>query len=158
MTNEAKANNLVSKETFKDFKLEAEYRVAEGSNSGIYLRGRYELQILDDFGKEPDRHSHMAIYARRAPDVNASRRAGEWQAVTATIAGNRLTVVLNGKTVHDNVEIEGLTGGALDAREDQPGPIMLQGDHGKVWFRKVTVTPITSAGKPGTAPRTQDRR
>jgi hypothetical protein len=147
MTNQAKANNLVSKQQFKDFRLEAEYKVAEQSNSGIYLRGRYELQILDDHGKPAEEHGHMSIYARLAPDVNASRPAGEWQTVAATILGNRLTVVHNGQKVHDNVAIEGITGGALDAREDEPGPIMLQGDHGKVWFRKIVVTPIV---KPGT--------
>jgi Domain of Unknown Function (DUF1080) len=64
----------------------------------------------------------------------------------ATLVGNRVTVTLNGQRVHDNARIEAITGGALDANEDQPGPIMLQGDHGKVWFRKVTVTPIVKPG------------
>jgi hypothetical protein len=142
MTNQAGANNLVSTQTFKDFKIHAEYKLEEKSNSGIYLRGRYELQVLDDYGKEAESHGHMGIYSRIAPMKNNSKAAGEWQEMEAIIVGNRVTVTLNGQKVHDNQIIDGLTGGALDANEDQPGPIMLQGDHGKVWFRKVTVTPI----------------
>jgi hypothetical protein len=142
MANTPNANNLVSKQRFKDFRIHAEYKLETNSNSGIYLRGRYELQVLDDYGKAPESHGHMAIYSRLAPKVNASKPAGEWQTVDATIVGNRVTVVLNGKTVQDNVVIEGITGGALDSDEAADGPIMLQGDHGKVWFRKVTVTPI----------------
>jgi hypothetical protein len=86
----------------------------------------------------------MAIYSRVKPLVNASRPAGEWQTMEATIVGNRVTVILNGTRVHDNELIEGLTGGALDSDEGSAGPILLQGDHGRVWFRKVTVTPIIS--------------
>jgi Domain of Unknown Function (DUF1080) len=142
MTNEAKANNLVSKQRFQDFRIQAEYKLEKASNSGIYLRGRYELQVLDDFGKPPESHGHMSLYAWVAPKVNASKAPGEWQAMEATIVGNHVTVVLNGQTVHDNVAIPAITGGALDANETEPGPIMLQGDHGKVWFRKVVVTPI----------------
>ena len=142
MTNEKGANNLVSKQTFKDFKIQAEYKIEPGSNSGIYLRGRYELQVLDDFGKPAEEHGHMAIYAWVKPLVNASKSGGEWQAMEATIVGNRVTVTLNGQKVHDNAQIQAITGGALDANETEPGPIMLQGDHGKVWYRKVVVTPI----------------
>jgi hypothetical protein len=149
MGNEAHGNNLVSKEKFQDFKIQAEYKVEKGSNSGIYLRGRYELQVLDDSGKEPESHGHMSIYSRKAPDRNVSRPPGEWQAMEATIVGNRVTVVLNGTRVHDNVAIEGVTGGALDANELEPGPIMIQGDHERVWFRKVTVTPILDGRKKG---------
>jgi len=147
MTNEARANNLVSKEKFQDFRIQAEYKLAEGSNSGIYLRGRYELQVLDDHGKPAEEHGHMAIYSRRAPAVNASKPAGEWQTMDAVIVGNRVTVTLNGQKVHDNAEIPAITGGALDANELEPGPILLQGDHGKVWFRKVVVTPIRGSGR-----------
>ncbi|MEO5819945.1 MAG: DUF1080 domain-containing protein [Vicinamibacteraceae bacterium] len=146
MTNEKGANNLVSKQTFKDFKINAEYKIEPGSNSGIYLRGRYELQVLDDFGKAPETHGQMAIYAWVAPSVNASKPATEWQVMEAVIVGNKVTVTLNGQKVHDNATIQAITGGALDANETQPGPIMLQGDHGKVSYRKVTVTPIVKAG------------
>jgi 3-keto-disaccharide hydrolase len=142
MTNDPPANNLVSKQTFKDFRIHAEYKYEKESNSGIYLRGRYELQVVEDYGNPPDLHSHMAIYGRTAPSVNASKPAGEWQVMDATIVGNKVTVTLNGKRVHDNATIEGLTGGTLDANETEPGPIMLQGDHGKIWYRNVTVTPL----------------
>lgn len=143
MTNEAGANNLVSKQKFKDFHIRAEYKLEPKSNSGIYLRGRYELQVLDDAGKEPESHGHMSIYSRVKPAVNASKAPGEWQTMEATIVGNRVTVSLNGQKMHDNVVIEGITGGALDSNEGDAGPVMLQGDHGKVWFRKVTITPIS---------------
>jgi hypothetical protein len=142
LTNTPPTRNLISKQKFKDFKINAEYKLAENSNSGIYLRGRYELQVLDDFGKPPDEHSHMAIYGWTPPRVNASKKVGEWQAMEAVIVGNRVTVTLNGQRVHDNAEIQAITGGALDADETAPGPILLQGDHTKVWFRKITVTPI----------------
>lgn len=142
LVNEPKANNLVSKQRFKDFKIEAEYRIEKGSNSGLYLRGRYELQILDDHGRPAESHGHMGIYSRVAPATNAGKPAGEWQTVEAVIVGNRVTVIHNGQKVHDNVVLDGITGGALDAREAEPGPIMFQGDHGKVEIRKVVVTPI----------------
>ena len=153
---EKEGNNLVSQQSFDNFKLEAEFNVAPKSNGGIYLRGRYEMQVLDDAGEPLSRdqslpggpiragtpQSQMAIYGRTSPSVNASKPAGEWQTVEIILVGNRVTVTLNGKKVHDNAVIEGITGGALDANETEPGPIMLQGDHGKVAFRKVVVTPI----------------
>ena len=147
MTNVEHANNLVSKEKFKDFRIQAEYKLGPNSNSGIYLRGRYELQVLDDYGKPADIHGHMSIYAWKPPRVNASKPQGEWQTMEAVIVGNRVTVTLNGQRVHDNAVLEAITGGALDANETEPGPIMIQGDHERVWFRKVTVTPITKAGR-----------
>ena len=144
MTNVPPANNLVSKHRFENFKIHCEYKLAAKSNSGIYLRGRYELQVLDDYGKETESHGHMALYSRVKPLVNASLPTGQWQVMEATIVGNRVTVFLNGKKVQDNIAIDGITGGALDADEGQPGPIMIQGDHEKVSFRKITVTPILS--------------
>jgi hypothetical protein len=145
MTNEPKANNLVTRHRFLDFKIQCEYKIEEHSNSGVYLRGRYELQVLDDAGKPPDIHGHMALYSRVKPLVNAGLPAGQWQTMEATIVGNRLTVILNGKKVHDNIVIDGVTGGALDCNEKETGPIMIQGDHGKVSFRKVVVTPILNS-------------
>jgi hypothetical protein len=143
------ANNLVSKEKFTDFKVNVEYKLAAKSNSGIYLRGRYELQVLDDINDTTTEPflTHMAIYGRTAPAVKASKASGEWQAMEAILVGNRVTVTLNGRRVHDNVAIIGITGGALDADELAPGPLMIQGDHEQVWVRKVVVTPITKAGK-----------
>lgn len=142
MVNEPPANNLVSKEKFTDFKLEAEYRLLATSNSGIYLRGRYEMQVFDDAGQPPALTGHMSIYGRKAPDVNASLAPGEWQKVEIILVGNRVTITLNGKRVQDNAVIEGITGGALDNNELTPGPIMIQGDHKLVAFRKLVVTPI----------------
>jgi len=142
LTNEKTGNNLVSEQSFQDFTLEMEYKLEKDSNSGLYLRGRYELQILDDAGKPPALGSHMALYGRLSPFTNASKPAGEWQAVAATLVGNRFTVVLNGRTVHNDAAIEGITGGALDSREGEPGPIMIQGDHSRIWVRKLVVTPI----------------
>ncbi len=135
-------NNIISERQFKDFRVVMEYKLEKESNSGLYLRGRYELQVLDDFGKAPNLTSHIAVYGRVAPVVNASKPAGEWQTVEATIVGNRVTVVLNGQKVHENVAIEGITGGALDSNEGAPGPIMIQGDHSKIWVRKLVVTPV----------------
>jgi len=142
MTNTPPSNNLISKQKFQDFKIHAEYKLGKDSNSGIFLRGRYELQVLEDYGKPAESHGHMAIYGRTAPLMNATKPLGEWQVMDATIIGNRVTVVLNGKKVQDNSTIEAITGGALDADESAPGPLMIQGDHSKVAFRKITVTPI----------------
>ena len=143
------ANNLVSKQKFMNFKIEAEYKLTDKSNSGIYLRGRYELQLLDDLTDTTTEPflSHMAIYGRTPPSVKASKAVNEWQSMEAIIVENRVTVTLNGTRVHDNAVILGITGGCLDADELSPGPIMIQGDHEKVWVRKVVVTPITAAGR-----------
>ena len=142
MTNTPPSNNLISKQKFQDFKIHAEYKLGKDSNSGIYLRGRYELQVLEDHGKPPGAHGHISIYGRTAPLVNATKPLGEWQVLEALIVANKVTAVLNGQKVQDNATIEGITGGALDANESAPGPLMIQGDHSKVAFRKITVTPI----------------
>ncbi len=142
LTNEKAGNNLVSIQRFKNFSLSMEYKLEKDSNSGLYLRGRYELQVLDDAGKPPALGGHMAVYGRVIPSVNASKPAGEWQAAEITLVGNRVTVVLNGQKVHDNVAIDGITGGALDSDEGAPGPIMIQGDHSKIWVRRLVVKPI----------------
>lgn len=147
MTNTPHANNLISKQKFQDYKIHAEYKLEQNSNSGIYIRGRYELQVLDDYGKPQDEHSHMAVYAWHKPLVNASKPIGEWQAMEATIVGNKVTVMLNGQKVQDNATLEAVTGGALDANETEPGPVMIQGDHEKVTYRNVTVTPILDGRK-----------
>jgi len=148
-TNQAGADNLVSKQKFTDFKLHVEYRLDAKSNSGLYLRGRYELQLLDDATDTTTEPflTHMAIYGRTAPLVKASKPAGEWQAMEATVVGDHVTVTLNGTRVHDNQAILGITGGALDADELAPGPLMVQGDHSGVTIRRIVVTPITTAGR-----------
>jgi len=136
------ANNIYTDRKFNDFKLEVEFNVDPESNSGIYLRGRYEIQVLDGYGRPLDVHSQGALYGFIIPSVNADKRAGEWQTYEITLVANRVTVILNGTKIIDNGEVPGITGGALDANEKGPGPIMLQGDHGRVKFRKVRLTPL----------------
>lgn len=147
MTNTPRANNLISKEKFKDFRLEAEYKLEAASNSGLYLRGRYELQILDDYGKPPEKTGHMSIFGWTPPLVNASKPAGEWQTMEAVVVANRVSATLNGRQVHDNAVIQAITGGALDADETAPGPILIQGDHNRVWYRRIVITPIASIAR-----------
>lgn len=142
LANTAGANNLVSEQKFWNFVLHAEYRIVEGSNSGIGLRGRYEVQILDDFGKPPDSHGHGALYSRIVPSVNASKGPGEWQTLDLRLVGQQLTVVLNGRKIIDRGEAEGLTAMAHDPDEASPGPIVLQGDHKEVEFRGLVITPL----------------
>ena len=122
--------DLVTDATFRDFRLHAELRFPPGSNSGIYLRGRYEVQIQDDAGKALDPLRMGGVYGFIAPSVDAARAAGEWQTLDVELVGRRVTVVLNGTTIIEAQEIPGITGGALDSDEGAPGPIMLQGDHG----------------------------
>ncbi len=141
LTNAKPGNDLVSEQQFTDFKIVAEFRYEKGSNSGIYLRGRYEVQIEDNFGDEPESHKIGGVYGFLTPRINAAKKAGEWQTLEVTLVGREVTIVLNGETVISRQEIPGITGGALDSYEAKPGPIMLQGDHGPVEFRKVTITP-----------------
>jgi Domain of Unknown Function (DUF1080) len=141
LVNAKPGNNLMNERKFGDFKLTTEFRYAKGSNSGVYLRGRYEVQIEDNFGDEPDSHKIGGIYGFLTPRINASRRAGEWQTLDVTLVGREVTVTLNGERVIERQSIPGITGGALDSNEGEPGPILLQGDHGPVDFRKVTLTP-----------------
>ena len=131
--------DLVSDATFRDFRLHAELRFPPGSNSGIYLRGRYEVQIQDDAGKALDPLRMGGVYGFIAPSVDAARAAGEWQTLDVELVGRFVTVVLNGTTIVDDQEIPGITGGALDSDEGAPGPIMLQGDHGPIEFRNLNV-------------------
>jgi hypothetical protein len=106
------------------------------------LRGRYEIQIFDNFGEAPDWHGNGALYSRIAPSTNASKAPGEWQTLTARLVGRDLTVVLNGVKVIDRKDVVGPTAMCMDPDEDKPGPLMLQGDHGPVEFRKVEVTEL----------------
>jgi hypothetical protein len=142
MSNQGGANNLVSGKKFWNFRLHVEYRVGPGSNSGIGLRGRYEVQILEDYGRPLSGHSNGTIYSRIIPTVNASKPAGEWQTYDLRLVGRQVTVVLNGVKIIDRRQIEGLTAIATDPNEGQPGPISLQGDHGVVEFRQVVLTPL----------------
>jgi len=135
------ANLMTKRDDFYDFKLSYDVRVPEGSNSGVYLRGRYECQVLDTYGKPVDCHNMAAYYGRVTPSVAAEKPAGEWQHVDVTLYKRHLTVVLNGTTIIDNVPVVGITGGALDADEFKPGPIYLQGDHSDADFRNMILYP-----------------
>jgi hypothetical protein len=132
--------DLVSDAVFQDMKLHLEFNVAPKSNSGVYLRGRYEIQIVDNPELTADTHGAGALYSRIAPSTDATKPAGEWQTFDITLVGRQLTVVLNGTEVISGT-VEGITGGAINPWEDEPGPLMLQGDHGKVRFRNIVVTP-----------------
>ena len=132
--------NLVTVQRFDDFRLHLEFRVPKDANSGVYLRGRYELQIDDSAGREPSSHHLGGLYGFIAPSENAARAAGEWQSMDVTLVGRMLTYELNGTTVICNREIPGITGGALDSAEADPGPLLLQGDHGPVDYRNIVIT------------------
>ena len=132
--------DLVTGQKFWNFTVRYEYMVPDGSNSGFYLRGRHEIQILGDYKKgKPDVHGDASIYGVKAPDEYASKPGGEWQTVEATIIGNKITVILNGKKVHDAVVCDKPTGSEIDQKVTEPGPIFLQGDHGTVSFRNMRI-------------------
>jgi hypothetical protein len=133
--------DLITKEKYFDFKLHAEWRVPENGNSGIYLRGRYEVQILDDHDREPGDRSTGSIYGYLKPSKKMTKPVGEWNFFDITFIGCWVTIVFNGETIIDRREIPGLTGGALDSNEGEPGPIMLQGDHRAVEYRNLVLTP-----------------
>ena len=137
--------NLVTGQKFDDFKLHLEFRVPKGENSGVYLRGRYELQIDDAAGLEPSSHHLGGLYGFIAPSENVAKAAGEWQSMDITLVGRMLTLDLNGINVICNREIPGITGGAIDSAEAEPGPLLLQGDHGPVDYRNIVITPAKSA-------------
>ncbi len=143
LKNHRRADVLVSDQAFWNFRLQVEFLVHPNMNGGIGLRGRYEIQILDDHGTPPSDHGNAALYGRIAPAVNASRPAREWQSLDVRLVGRELSVELNGVKTIDRKIIDGFTAMATDWREDMPGPITLQGDHGAVEFRKIVVTPLT---------------
>jgi len=142
LTNTGSGANLITTPTYTDFKLHVEFRVPKNGNSGIYLRGRHELQVEDSHGMEPLSTHTGGVYGFLVPNENAARRAGEWQTYDVTLIGRRVTVVLNGRTVIADQTIPGITGGALDSNEGEPGPIYLQGDHTAVEYRKIVLTPV----------------
>jgi hypothetical protein len=139
LINETPGNDLLTEKPFTDFTLKAEFRYPKGSNSGIYLRGRYEVQIEDNFGQDPDSHKVGGVYGFLTPSANMAKKADEWQTIEIRLVGRQVTVRLNDSRIIDHQMIPGITGGALDSDEGKPGPIMLQGDHGKVEFRKITL-------------------
>lgn len=134
--------NIRTNEEFNDFNLKLEVNVPKGNNSGVYLRGIYEIQVVDSYGKPLDSHNMGALYSRIQPSQAAEKPAGEWQSMDITLVDRHVTVVLNGKTIIDNQPAWGPTGGAISADVLAPGPIYLQGDHGNVSYRNIVLTPI----------------
>jgi hypothetical protein len=134
------AANIKTTEKFQDFKLHIEVLCPEGGNSGIYLRGRYELQVGTEGGKLPS-HEMGAIYSWYPPPAGAQNDLGKWTSYDVTLVGRHVTVLRDGKMYHDNVELPGPTGGALDSNEAEPGPFYLQGDHhGVIRYRNITIS------------------
>jgi hypothetical protein len=140
LTNPASGVNLMTTQKYDDFKLHLEFKYPKGSNSGIYLRGRYEVQVEDNYGRVPNSHYIGGVYGFLTPNENAAKPADEWQTYDITLVGRRVTVVLNGKSVITDAIIPGITGGALDSKEGEPGPILLQGDHGPIEYRNLTIS------------------
>jgi hypothetical protein len=133
--------NLITDTKYDDFKLRIEFRIPKGSNSGVYLRGRYEVQVTDSKGMEPELDQMGAVYGFIKPSEMVAKEAGEWNTLEITLVGRMITLVANGKTVITNQEIPGITGGALDSNEGEPGPLFIQGDHGPVEYRNIVITP-----------------
>jgi 3-keto-disaccharide hydrolase len=142
MINAPGSNNLVSDKKFWNFILHVEFRIGVRTNSGIGLRGRYELQIADDFDRPPSIRGTGSIFDRIAPTMNAGDLPGEWQGLDARLVGRQVTVVLNGVKVVDKQTIDGLTAIAASANEGDPGPIVVQGDRGPIEIRRILVYPL----------------
>ncbi len=141
MENDMPSSDIRTEKEFKDFKLHIEFNCPAKSNSGVYLRGRYEVQVMDSYGLPPESHRLGGLYGFIDPTENAGKPAGEWQTFDITLLGRYVTVSLNGETIIKDREIPGITGGALNSREAELGPIVLQGDHGKISYRNVVLTP-----------------
>lgn len=134
--------NLRTDAEFEDFNLKLSVNVPKGSNSGVYLRGIYEVQVMDSYGLDMDSHNMGALYSRITPSESAEKKAGKWQKMDITLYDRHLTVILNGKKIIDNQPVYGVTGGAMTSDEFKTGPIYLQGDHGKVSYKDIVLTPI----------------
>lgn len=142
LTSPKSGANLISEQKFNDFKLHVEFRYKKGSNSGVYLRGRYEVQIEDSpKDAHPSPVYFSGVYGFIAPSEINALGPDVWQSYDITLIGRHVTIVVNGKTVVSNQEIPGITGGALDSNEGEPGPLYFQGDHGPIEFRKIVITP-----------------
>ncbi len=133
--------NLISDRLFDDFRLHIEFRLPEHGNSGVYLRGRYEVQVLDDPRTEPASDLIGGIYGFIAPSEIVTKGAGAWNAFDITLVGRMVTVAVNEQVVIHHQEIPGITGGALDSAEAAPGPLYLQGDHTAIEYRNILISP-----------------
>jgi Domain of Unknown Function (DUF1080) len=164
--------NIVSTTEHGDAQIHVEFNVPTGSNSGLYIQGRYEIQVYDSFGKDPvSVHDCGALYERwdpkrgkgnegyegHTPRVNASKPAGEWQTFDITFRAPRfdadgkktenakfIKVMHNGQLIHENVELNAPTRGAKIPGEAATGPMLIQGNHGSVAYRKLTIAPLVS--------------
>lgn len=134
--------NLRTIAEFEDFNLKLQVNVPQNGNSGVYLRGIYEVQICDSYGKDLDSHNMGAIYSRLTPRVSAEKPAMQWQTLNITLLNRHVTVELNDKVIIKNEPLLGCTGGALWSDEFKPGPIYLQGDHTAISYRNIILTPI----------------
>ena len=134
-------SDLITDANFTDFKLHIEFRYSKNGNSGVYLRGRYEVQIIDDKRSDPWKGGFGAVYGFLPPSEMTAKKTGEWQSFDIILTGRMVTIVANGKTIICNREIPGITGGALNSNEAEPGPLMLQGDHEPIEFRNIIITP-----------------
>lgn len=142
LVNKEAGSNIATDKKFSDFKLHIEFNCPSNANSGVYLRGRYEVQIEDDDDSQAPANRRMGgIYGFLAPEPEQPRRPGTWQSFDVTFIGRFVTVVQNGHTIISNKEIPGITGGAFDSHEELPGPIYLQGDHGGIAYRNIILTP-----------------
>ncbi|HJZ56616.1 MAG TPA: DUF1080 domain-containing protein [Gemmataceae bacterium] len=146
--------DIYTEAKFGDVLVELEFMIPKGSNSGVYLMGEYEVQILDSFGKEKVGPGDMGgIYNTAAPKVNACKKPGEWQKFVIDFQAPRfegekktanakfIKVTLNDQVIHENVEMKSQTPGGLTGKEVAAGPLMFQGDHGPVAFRSIKITP-----------------
>jgi hypothetical protein len=139
--NRKSGGNLITDRLFEDFKLHLEFRYPKGGNSGVYLRGRYEVQIADVEGDGTAVGDLGAVYGFLAPNQPAALKPGDWQTFDITLVGRLVTIALNGRPIIASQEIPGITGAAIDSKEGEPGPLLLQGDHGPIDFRNIIMTP-----------------
>ena len=151
-------SDIISVQKFGDCMLHIEFNVPRGGNSGVYLQGRYEIQVADSHERKVGRHMCGAIYSKIAPSENACKPPGEWQTFNVLFrqarlndAGEvvekaRISVKQNGILIIDNQEIDGVTGGALDRNEGTPGPLLLQGDHSSIKYRNIFIRPMAPEG------------
>jgi hypothetical protein len=135
------SSDLLTEREFYDFDLHVEFKPVENTNSGLYLRDIYEVQILNSYGKPMADGMCGALYRRVAPAVNACKPPGEWQTFEITFVGRKLSVVHNGQKLHDGVDVGPLGTGAAGKRADAPGPLRLQGDHQEIAFRNIRIRP-----------------
>ncbi len=142
LVNQAAGANIRTTRTFQDYKLHVEYNCPQGGNSGVYQRGRYEVQVEYEPASANDKeHGMGSVYGFIAPSQTLPAKPGQWETYDITLVGRRITVVRDGVKTVDNQEIPGITGGALDSREGEPGPIYIQGDHtGGMKYRNITIS------------------